>query len=302
MRNRVKKKYQVKIFNIWEYEISNNIFISILCDILRFFNYKSEDKFDLIKLLKSILTISTEYAINFASNYFKIESPLKYIKKIINKSKCKEENLLQFDNYNEAIKEIIRQINLYTQYSKNIFIFDELDRCTIPKMIEFLSIIKNILFRLNNCFFIVSCDSDRINKMLNQNENNGINQNENYTDKIFYHTINIENLSNFDNTIICINNVMIKDHLLKDYGKIYKAINRTKNLILFLKINKNNINLELFEFITFWIYYKNINLLKSNKNLANKNLYSLTKKINNATNNIFLKEEKIHLKMYFMKL
>ncbi|AXF95117.1 P-loop NTPase fold protein [Spiroplasma phoeniceum] len=302
-----EKEYQVKIFNVWEYEISDNIFVSVLCDILRFFNYKPKNKFALKKFVKSLITVSGEYAINFASYYLKIESPLKYIKKIIHKSKDKEDNLLQFNNYNEAINEIIRQINLYTQYSKNIFIFDELDRCTTPKMIEFLSIIKNILFRLNNCFFIVSCDSDRINKMLIQNENNNNeiqnenNNNESYTDKIFYNTINIENLNYFDEAIICTNNVMIKSHLLKfilindlknDYRKVNKAINRANNFILSFKNNDNNFNWELFEFIAFWIYYKNINLLKINGNLSDLNLYLLFRKFNNSTKNNFFEKNK----------
>ncbi|QIA67506.1 hypothetical protein [Spiroplasma citri] len=168
-------------------------------------------------------------------------------------------------------------------------------------MIEFLSIIKNILFKLNNCFFIVSCDSDRINKMLNQNENNGINQNENYTDKIFYVTINIEILSYFDNKIIYTENPMIKNYLSKlnfknDFRKIYKAINRANSVILFIKKDESDLNWYFLKFVAFWVYYKNIDLLKSNKNLLNLNLNlifdKVKNKISNYTKNIFFKKNK----------
>ncbi|AXF95995.1 P-loop NTPase fold protein [Spiroplasma phoeniceum] len=294
-----KNKYQVKIFNVWEYEISDNIFVSILCDILRFFNYQPKNKFDLGKFVKSFITVSGEYAINFLSHYFKIESPLKYIKKIIQKSKDKEDNLLQFDNYNEAINEIIRQINLYTQYSKNIFIFDELDRCTTPKMIEFLSIIKNILFRLNNCFFIVSCDSDRINRTITQNENNGINENENenYTDKIFYVNIKITILSKLDEKIINNDSELIKNYISNfenktenNYRQLNKAIERKNKVIKIIENNFNiNENKKLFEFVTFWIYYKEIDLEKCIKNISDKNLEIIVK-------NYFMKNQSYDIK------
>ncbi|ALA98601.1 hypothetical protein SKUN_001750 (plasmid) [Spiroplasma kunkelii CR2-3x] len=62
--------------------------------------------------------------------------------------------LIKTNQYYKLLNESIKIIKSLIG-KKYIIIFYELDRCTTLKMIEFLSIIKNILFNLNNCFLLL---------------------------------------------------------------------------------------------------------------------------------------------------
>jgi len=90
---------------------------------------------------------------------------------------------------NELNNEAIREIKKYIKKEnlKIVFIFDEIDRCTLENQIKFLSYIKNIFHKITNIFFIVSCNNEYIDSNLSLSNNNS----ESYTSKLFNKIIDL---------------------------------------------------------------------------------------------------------------
>ncbi|AGM25502.1 P-loop NTPase fold protein [Spiroplasma chrysopicola] len=240
-----KDTYNCNVLNLWKYEISDNVFISILSDILKILKYEPSANPNIKKILTGVVLSLTR---------------TKWIKKEIDEAK-EIDDLYSLDFFNESLQEMINQINSLTkaqsEVKKIIIIFDELDRCTSEQMIKILSTIKNVLFHIENLFFIICSDSDHINQVLSSSSA------ENYTNKIFSNTLDIKYITMFDKSLIpnIIDNIIIDKWILdkKDFRSIEYAYNKTnkyfqKNLTLFYESMHKNDRL-IWESFIFVIYY-----------------------------------------------
>ena len=167
--------------NLWEYETVLNPYNNLIKDILN--KIIKTDDLNLKEPEKSKNKIIAKWYANLSWQIPLIS--LLGIKATVgtNIEGNEEKSLNELNN--EAIREIKKYIK--KENLKIVFIFDEIDRCTLENQIKFLSYIKNIFHKITNIFFIVSCNNEYIDSNLSLSNNNS----ESYTSKLFNKIIDL---------------------------------------------------------------------------------------------------------------
>lgn len=175
------KNVKFYTINLWEYETVLNPYDNLIKDILN--KIIKPNDLNLEEPEKSKNKIIAKWYANLSWQIPLIS--LLGIKATVgtNIKENEEKSLNELNN--EAIREIkkyIKQENL-----KIVFIFDEIDRCTLKNQIKFLSYIKNIFHKITNIFFIVSCNNQYIDSNLSLSNDDS----EPYTCKLFNKIIDL---------------------------------------------------------------------------------------------------------------
>lgn len=168
------KNVKFYTINLWEYETVLNPYNNLIKDILN-------------KIIKTTNKRTRKLIAKWYANLswqIPLISLLGFKATVGTNIKGNEEKSLNELN-NEAIKEIKKYIK--QEDLKIVFIFDEIDRCTLENQIKFLSYIKNIFHKITNIFFIVSCNNEYIDSNLSFSNNNS----ESYTCKLFNKIIDL---------------------------------------------------------------------------------------------------------------
>ncbi|QIA67507.1 P-loop NTPase fold protein [Spiroplasma citri] len=127
-----EKEYKVKIFNVWEYEISSNIFISVLCDILNLvYDIKNENE-NTKKSLKQVfknLAFVAGYGLTYALDFW-IPSAGAMIRGCSNKKreldKKEEEQITNKKSGEDQLFELIKSNQYYKLLNDTIKIINGL--------------------------------------------------------------------------------------------------------------------------------------------------------------------------------
>lgn len=218
--NNLDKDIKWKSFSLWEYEIDSNPYLKILIGLMNFLNIEINE--EIIKKLKFTLSMNLTL---FGIFGFGISGE---------KSKQKSTNnitLIDEIKKNNDIDALIDLINEETKKEKYVIILDEIDRCAPNKVSEFLSIIKNLFFKLKNVYFIVCSNNDMINSIFRNEFSKNI-EVENYTDKIFEQSIDLNSMLTFNNLPEMLkNNILIISFIKKMKFTNLRLINKIYNFI-----------------------------------------------------------------------
>ncbi|AVP49007.1 P-loop NTPase fold protein [Williamsoniiplasma luminosum] len=264
--NKLKEKYKQSekpyptIFitlNVWKYELLPNITEALLCDFLVKINAKRKEdlnfkkiikKINIKELMKSLAVLGTNVILErFAG--LNLSHFGNSISSIVNSNNPFSYNN-QIDLFIECLAKALKPKKKNEKF-KLIVVFDEVDRCDESKILNILTIFKNILFQVNspNIFFIACINKKQIEKILKY-------ENESYIDKIFSNEIQIDGVIPFndkvhnDYNVDCddliyvrewIKNLKISNHreawkyILNNNEKVPKEQKQIQQLLNFIK-------------------------------------------------------------------
>lgn len=195
------KEIQEKEQEITDEEIKKNtkwyvyviVSLTILSLIAIIVNFFYESKYEL--LISNILTIVLMFVSFSGIKEIYSGEIKKYLKDVITRKK--ERKFIKHPKYHpEEFEEIFKV--MMNNNSKNIIVFDNIDRCEAKFAYKVLSTLKTYM-DIKNCFYIIPCDDEAV---LNYLENNTTYKDRDYAkefiDKIFQSYIRIPKLQQTD--------------------------------------------------------------------------------------------------------
>ncbi|MDU5010634.1 MAG: P-loop NTPase fold protein, partial [Clostridium botulinum] len=163
IKNKLDKDFYTIAINPWEYGENQN-FITIF--LAKLYNNK--------EVKKNIFSKENDSAINFLKCIFKPlklsvdVKPLKLEYDFNKFSLDEQKNVIDsFISENFALKESISYILNHNFFSKKkiVVFIDDLDRCSVKKIMEVIESIK-LIFNSPNCIFFLGCDTNYIESAL----------------------------------------------------------------------------------------------------------------------------------------